>query len=64
MKKIMILVVMLSMTIAASAQRKAGVWSITPKVGMNLANLAGDVSNNSIKVGLVAGVDGMYQPRR
>lgn len=61
MKKIMILIVMLSMTIAASAQRKAGVWSITPKVGMNLANLAGDVSNNSIKVGLVAGVDGMYQ---
>lgn len=45
----------------ASAQQDEGTWSITPKVGFNLANLAGDVSGNSMKFGLVAGADAMYQ---
>lgn len=61
MKKMMMIAVMMVATLAASAQQDPGTWSITPKVGLNLANLAGDVEHNSIKVGLVAGAEAMYQ---
>ena len=61
MKKLFLMAVMMAATITASAQQPTGSWSITPKVGINLANLAGDVSNNSIKVGLTAGAEAMYQ---
>ena len=56
MKKVMILAVMMVATLTASAQ-----WSVTPKVGINLANLSGDVNGNNIKVGLNAGADLMYR---
>lgn len=49
------------MAVSANAQHSVGSISLIPKVGFNLANLAGDVSNNSIKFGLVAGADVMYQ---
>ena len=52
----MILAVMMVASLTASAQ-----WSVTPKVGLNLANLAGDVNGNNIKVGLNAGADLMYR---
>lgn len=61
MKKMMMIAVMLVATLAANAQQDPGTWSITPKVGVNLANLAGDVDGNSMKFGLVAGADAMYQ---
>ena len=52
---------MMAATITASAQQDEGTFSIAPKVGMNLANFAGDINSNSIKIGLVVGADGMYQ---
>ena len=56
MKKVMILAVMMVATLTASAQ-----WSVTPKVGLNLANFSGDVSGNNIKLGLAAGAELMYR---
>ena len=56
MKKMMILAVMMVATLTASAQ-----WTVTPKVGLNLANLSGDVSGNNIKLGLAAGAELMYR---
>lgn len=61
MKKMMMIAVMLVATLTASAQQDPGTWSITPKVGFNLANLAGDIDHNNIKFGLVAGAEAMYQ---
>ena len=39
MKKVMILAVMMVATLTASAQQAVGTWSVTPKVGMNLATV-------------------------
>ena len=61
MKKIFMIAAMIAATLTASAQQPTGSWSLIPKVGFNLANYAGDISNNSIKFGLVAGADAMYQ---
>lgn len=61
MKKIMIIAAMMVATLTASAQQATGSFTLIPKAGINLANVAGDVSGNSIKVGLVAGAEGMYQ---
>lgn len=61
MKKILLLAVVLFASLNANAQQDEGTWSVIPKIGFNLANLAGDVSNNSIKFGLVGGADVMYQ---
>lgn len=55
MKKIMILVVMMVASLTASAQ-----WSVTPKVGFNLANLR-DADDGKMKFGLVAGADLTYR---
>ena len=60
MKKILLLAVMF-VSLTASAQQKVGTFSVIPKAGFNLANLAGDVEGNSMKLGLVAGADVMYQ---
>ena len=57
----MMIAVMMVATLTASAQQEAGTWSITPKVGFNLANLSGDIDGNSMKFGLVAGAEAMYQ---
>ena len=49
------------MSVGAFAQQATGTFSIIPKAGINLSNVAGDVSGNSIKIGLVAGAEAMYQ---
>jgi hypothetical protein len=61
MKKIIMIAALMLTTLTASAQQATGSWSITPKAGINLSNLAGDISGNSIKIGLVAGAEAMYQ---
>lgn len=61
MKKMFLIAAMMVATLAASAQQKSGTFSIIPKAGINLSNVSGDVSGNNIKVGLVAGAEGMYQ---
>ena len=61
MKKLMMIAALMLMSIGAFAQQATGSFSIIPKVGVNLSNVAGDVSGNSIKIGLVAGAEGMYQ---
>lgn len=61
MKKIMMIAAMMVATLTASAQQATGSWSITPKAGINLSNLAGDISGNSIRIGLAAGAEAMYQ---
>ena len=61
MKKVLLVAVAMVMAVSARAQHDVGSFSLIPKVGFNLANMAGDISNNSIKIGLVAGADVMYQ---
>ena len=62
MKKLMILAVMVVATLTASAQQKVGSWSITPTGTFNLATIVGDNTDDmSMKVGLGAGADAMYQ---
>ena len=62
MKKFMILAVMMIATLTASAQQKVGTWSITPTGTFNLATIVGDNTDDmSMKVGLGAGADAMYQ---
>ena len=60
MKKVMILAVMMVATLTASAQQAVGTWSVTPKVGMNLATVT-NTDDAKMKVGLVAGADLTYQ---
>ena len=58
----MILAVMMVATLTASAQQKVGSWSITPTGVFNLSTIVGDNSSDaSMKVGLAAGADAMYQ---
>ncbi len=61
MKKMIMIAAMVLATLTASAQQSTGSWSITPKAGINLSNLAGDISNNSIRIGFAAGAEAMYQ---
>ncbi len=62
MKKFMILAVMMIATLTASAQQKVGTWSITPTGTFNLASIVGDKTDDfSMKVGVGAGADAMYQ---
>lgn len=61
MKKVLVVALAMMMAVSANAQHRVGSISIIPKVGFNLANMAGDISNNSMKFGLVAGADAMYQ---
>lgn len=60
MKKILILAVMMLTTMTASAQMRAGQWGVMPKAGFNLAKIT-DLDDASMKVGLVAGADLIYQ---
>lgn len=55
MKKLTILAVMMVATLTATAQ-----WSVTPKVGMNLATITNG-NDAKMKVGLVAGADLAYR---
>ena len=61
MKKLMMIAALMLMSVGAFAQQATGTFSIIPKAGINLSNVAGDVSGNSIKIGLVAGAEAMYQ---
>ena len=61
MKKFLLLAVVMSVCLTASAQQPERTWSLTPKVGFNLANLAGDINGTSMKFGLTFGADVMYQ---
>lgn len=51
MKKLLLVVLTLALFVGANAQVKLGV-----KAGLNLANLAGDVEDNSMKIGAQVGV--------
>lgn len=58
----MILAVMMVATLTASAQQKVGTWSITPTGTFNLASIVGDNTDGlSMKIGIGAGADAMYQ---
>ncbi|MBR2229994.1 MAG: PorT family protein [Prevotella sp.] len=62
MKKILLLAVVLFASLNASAQQDEGTWSITPKVGFNLANIVGDHTDGySMKFALFGGAEAMYQ---
>ena len=60
MKKLMILAVMAIASLTANAQQEVGTWSVTPKVGVNLATIT-DADDASFKFGLMAGADLHYQ---
>lgn len=60
MKKLLILSVMMLTTMTVSAQMHAGQWGVMPKAGFNLAKIT-DLDDASMKVGLVAGADLIYQ---
>ena len=68
MKKIMMMLVMATVALTASAQntlRDNGTFTLQPKVGVGIANLSGNYTtlsgvNNKVRVGLVAGVEGEY----
>lgn len=62
MKKILLLAVVMLASLNASAQQDEGTWSITPKVGFNLANIVGDHTDGySMKFALFGGAEAMYQ---
>lgn len=60
MKKVMMIAALMVATLSANAQQSVGTWSITPKVGVNLATIT-DADDASMKIGLVAGADVTYQ---
>lgn len=60
MKKLLILAVMMLTTMTASAQMRAGQWGVMPKAGFNLATVT-DADDASMRFGLVAGADLIYQ---
>ena len=62
MKKILLLAVVMFASLTASAQQDEGTWSVTPKVGFNLANIVGDHTDGySMKFALFGGAEVMYQ---
>ena len=61
MKKLMMIAALMLMSVGAFAQRSPGAQTLKPFVGFNLANFAGDVSNNSIKFAVAAGAEYEYQ---
>ena len=68
MKKMMMMLVMATVALTASAQntlRDNGTFTLQPKVGIGIANLSGNYTtlsgvDNKVRVGLVAGVEGEY----
>lgn len=61
MKKLVIMAALALSSVGAFAQQAVGTWSVTPKVGMTIANLSGDVDGAKAKIGLVAGAEAEYQ---
>ena len=68
MKKMMMMLLMATVALAASAQntlRDNGTFTLQPKVGIGIGNLSGKYTtlpgvDNKVRVGLVAGVEGEY----
>ncbi len=63
MKKILMVAVMAVVALTANAQNEIGQVTLQPKVGLNLANMTGDVDagfSKKIKPGLTAGVEMEY----
>lgn len=60
MKKLLILAVMMLTTMTVCAQMRAGQWGVMPKAGFNLATVT-DADDASMRFGLVAGADLIYQ---
>ncbi len=68
MKKIMMMLLMATVALTASAQntlRDKGSFTLQPKVGIGLGSLSGEYTtlssvDNKIRVGFVAGVEGEY----
>lgn len=61
MKKLVIMAAFALSSATMFAQQAVGTWSVTPKVGMTIANLSGDVVDAKSKIGLVAGAEAEYQ---
>lgn len=61
MKKLIIMAALALSSATMFAQQAVGTWSVTPKVGMTIANLSGDVVDAKSKIGLVAGAEAEYQ---
>ena len=68
MKKMMMMLIMATVALTASAQntlRDNGTFTLQPKVGVGIANLSGNYTtlsgvDNKVRVGFVAGVEGEY----
>ena len=61
MKKILLAAAIVLSSLGAKAQTEPGTFTLMPKVGLNMANLSGDVDNNKMKAGAVAGVEAEYR---
>ena len=61
MKKLVIMAAFALSSATMFAQQAVGTWSVTPKVGINIANLSGDVEKPKAKIGLIAGAEAEYQ---
>ena len=59
MKKLVIMAALALSSVGAFAQQAVGTWSVTPKVGMNIANITD--GNGDPRIGLVAGGEVEYQ---
>lgn len=59
MKKIFMMAVAAFMALTVNAQSAAGVFTLQPKVGMNLANMT-STEDGKMKIGLAAGVEAEY----
>lgn len=60
MKRNIIVLAVLLLSVCANAQNAVGSWSVQPKVGINLATLTND-DDAKTRVGLVAGAELAYQ---
>ena len=61
MKNLVIMAAFALSSATMFAQQAVGTWSVTPKVGMTIANHSGDVVDAKSKIGLVAGAEAEYQ---
>ena len=73
MKRIAILIVLVTSTLVSMAQNKPGIWSVTPHVGVSFSSLLGgsgiyEITDNEVAevkpytlLGFIGGADVMYQ---
>ena len=60
MKKFLVIAAMVLASATSFAQQAAGSFSVTPKVGLNIASLT-DNKDSDPRFGLAAGAEFMYQ---